>query len=387
MITFASKWILLSNVPFVPIRKHRVCPIVSSNAVIDFSYVDLQKDGKTSALASYHLPSHRREVFMTLHQLRIFERVARDLNITEASAALHLSQPTVSQQLQLLEEECGVKFLSSSNHGVELTREGQSFLEAITPILRQVEIVEAGFKANQKARQTKSLLVGGSPSMSVSLLPQLLMAFRKTHPGFSFVLETNDSPALERRVLEWQLDIAVVTNPSRSPMIVYEPYRRHKVVAFAPPSCPLVGRVVNLVELAESPLVCLTAGSIYLTELAKLGVQLNPAVQCAAADAVKASVYNGMGVGILHRECIENDIAAGRLKQIPVPELERLQVRSYIIYDKRRPLRPMAQAFLELLRETGTITSSTANKKSKLDKKLPVLEALANQKAGEYSSR
>jgi LysR family transcriptional regulator, low CO2-responsive transcriptional regulator len=311
---------------------------------------------------------------MTLHQLRIFERVARDLNITGASAALHLSQPTASLQLKLLQEECGVKFLSRSSHGVELTREGRAFLEAIAPILRQLEIVEAGFNANQKARQRKSLLVGGSPSMSVSLLPQMLMAFRKTHPEFRFVLETNDSRKLEHRVLDMRLDIAVVTNPSYSPMIVYEPYRRHKVVAFAPPSCPLVGRVVKLVELAESPLVCLTAGSIYLTELAKLGVQLNPAVQCAAADAVKASVYKGMGVGILHRECIENDIAAGRLKQIRVPELEKLQVHSYIIYDERKPLTPIAQAFLELLREKGTITTSKSNKKSKLDKKSPVFE-------------
>jgi DNA-binding transcriptional LysR family regulator len=287
---------------------------------------------------------------MTLHQLRIFECVARDLNITQASAELHLSQPTVSQQLKLLEEECGVKFLSRNNHGVELTREGRTFLEAITPVLRQLEIVEAGFKADQKARQTKSLLVGGSPSISVSLLPQLLMAFRKTHPEFRFVLETNDSRNLEHRILDTRLDIAIVTNPSYSPMIVYEPYRRHKVVAFAPPNCPLVGRVVKLVELAESPLVCLTAGSIYLTELAKLGVQLNPAVQCAEADAVKASVYKGMGVGILHRECIENDIAAGRLEQIRVPELEKLQVCSYIIYDRRKALTPITQEFLALLR-------------------------------------
>jgi DNA-binding transcriptional LysR family regulator len=74
---------------------------------------------------------------MTLHQLRIFECVARDLNIiTQASAELHLSQPTVSHHLKLLEEECRVKFLSRNNHGIELTREGRAFLEGIVPILR-----------------------------------------------------------------------------------------------------------------------------------------------------------------------------------------------------------------------------------------------------------
>jgi DNA-binding transcriptional LysR family regulator len=300
---------------------------------------------------------------MTLHQLRIFERVARDLNITQAAEGLHLSQPTVSQQVKLLEEECGVKFLSRNNHGVELTREGRAFLEAITPILRQLEVVEAGFKGNQKARPTGSLLVGGSSSISVSLLPQSLMAFRKTYPGFRFVLESNDSRVLERRVLESQLDIAVITNPSHSPMLVYEAYRQHKVVAFATARCPLVGRIVKLVELADTPLVFRT-GSSTLNELTKLGVRLNLAVQCEAADAVKASVYNGMGVGILHWESVENDIAAGMLTQIRVPELEKLQVRSDIIYDERKPLTPIAQAFLELLREKGKIGTSNLRKKS-----------------------
>jgi DNA-binding transcriptional LysR family regulator len=304
---------------------------------------------------------------MTLHQLRIFERVARDLNMTQASEGLHLSQPTVSQQVKLLEEECGVKFLSRKNHGVEPTREGRAFLEAIAPILRQLEIVEAGFEASQKSRQMRSLLVGGSSSISVSLLPQLLMAFRTTHPGFRFVLETNDSRMLERRILESRLDIAVISNPSHSPMIVYELYRTHKVVAFATPKCPLVGKIVKLADLAESPLVFRT-GSSTLNELLKLGVRLNLAVQCEAADAVKASVYKGMGVGILHWESIENDLAAGMLKQIRVSELEKLQVRSYIIYDERKPLTPVAQAFLELLRKKGSITNPKLAKNRSLRK-------------------
>jgi hypothetical protein len=87
-------------------------------------------------------------------------------------------------------------------------------------------------------------------------------------------------------------------------------------------------------------------------------------VQCQAADAVKASVYKEMGVGILHWESVENDIAAGMLKEIRVRELEKLQVRSYIIYDDRKPLKPIAQAFLGLLREQGKTVASNLHKKS-----------------------
>ena len=83
---------------------------------------------------------------MTLHQLRIFEAVARHLNITRASQELHMSQPAVLQQLKLLEEQCGARFVVRTNQGVELTERGRAFLSAIRPIVARVENVESLFK-------------------------------------------------------------------------------------------------------------------------------------------------------------------------------------------------------------------------------------------------
>jgi DNA-binding transcriptional LysR family regulator len=292
---------------------------------------------------------------MTFHQLRILESVAKNLNITHASAKLHLSQPTVSQQLKLLEMEFGTKFLSRNSHGVGLTRQGGAFLEAVEPILRELDVVEMRFKPKQKARQTKNLLIGGTSSL-VCLLPHLLSAFRTDHPEPNFVLETNDSWVLEERILESKLNIAVITNPSDSPSIVYEPFREHKVVAFAHPKYPLVGRSMKFADLADIPLIG-RIGSSTINEIAKLGVPLNLAVQCTAGDAVKASVYKGMGVGILHWESVENEIATGMLKQIRVPELEKLRVRSYIIYHARKTITPLAQTFLGFLRTNQNISA------------------------------
>src|SRR5204863_1678844 len=83
---------------------------------------------------------------MTLYQLKIFEAVARYANITQASLALHASQPAISQQLKLLQDEYGVRFLSTLSHGVELTPEGRVFLGAIKPVLAQIENMEERFK-------------------------------------------------------------------------------------------------------------------------------------------------------------------------------------------------------------------------------------------------
>ena len=112
---------------------------------------------------------------MTLHQLRIFECVARQLNMTKASMALHLSQPSVSQQLRLLEEEFGKKLFVRLNQGMELTPEGKEFFKAILPFLVQAEDLEKRFKANGRMRDGGLLSVGRSRNVSAEILPKLLI--------------------------------------------------------------------------------------------------------------------------------------------------------------------------------------------------------------------
>src|ERR1051326_5115711 len=119
-------------------------------------------------------------IAMTLHQLRIFQAVAKHLNITQASLELRASQPAVSQQLKLLEQDYGASFFVRHSHGVELTDKGQDFLKAITPVLSQLEAIDRRFKANGTARESQCLAIGGSRNVSVRVLPRLLKAFKES---------------------------------------------------------------------------------------------------------------------------------------------------------------------------------------------------------------
>jgi DNA-binding transcriptional LysR family regulator len=83
---------------------------------------------------------------MTLHQLKIFEAVAENLNITQVSRKLQVSQPSVSKQLRLLEQEYGLKFYVKSGRGIKLTQEGQLFQVTVKPILEQMEGLKRTFE-------------------------------------------------------------------------------------------------------------------------------------------------------------------------------------------------------------------------------------------------
>jgi DNA-binding transcriptional LysR family regulator len=287
---------------------------------------------------------------MTLHQLRIFECVARDLNITQASAELHLSQPTVSQQLKLLEEECGVNFLLRKNHGVALTLEGRAFVDAIRPVLAGLDDIGRRFRGNQNKKLGQCLAIGGSRIISTRVLPNLVKSFREQHPSVEFTLTANDSSVIERLLLKSELDLAVIASPSYIEGLIYEPFDDTEVVAVCLPSSPVAGRTLTLEELAEYPLL-VRSPSRLKTVLTSQGYRMNFAVQCDASHPVKVAVRAGLGIGITYRNAIANSLAKGSLKLINVPEFKKMAMKSMIAYDGRKSLSSIAQEFLALLRE------------------------------------
>jgi DNA-binding transcriptional LysR family regulator len=287
---------------------------------------------------------------MTLHQLKIFECVARHLNITKASAALHISQPTVSQQLKLLEHEFGKKFLARLNQGVELTIEGREFLDAIRPLLADLENIAQKFKGKPDTYETVRLIVGGSQNLSCNVLPKLLMAFKERHPTVQSVLESDHSSTIEKRLLASELEIAVITSPSHFAKIVYEPYEEIELVAVCHPSNLLARKRLTLKELLECPLV-LRGGGTTERVLVSSDYPMNVVLRCEASSAVETAVQLGMGVGVLYRHAVASGITSGSLRVLNVPELKEVRNKSFIIYQQGKALTPMAQKFLKMLQE------------------------------------
>lgn len=293
---------------------------------------------------------------MTLHQLKVFSSVARFLNVTKASAELHISQPSVSHQLKLLGEECRVKLYKKNSRGIELTEDGRAFLNDAEPILLRVEKLKRIFSFNPCESEATFLTVGGSQGPCASFLPGLAVIFRKTHPNARLILRTDNSLVMEQLVQNSDVEVAVVTNPSASPWLIYEPCRREEAVFFASSRHPLARRPwLSLAKLAQVPLVVFKKGKIggvanILKQVEARGFHLTIVMHCETAEAVKAAVKTGMGLGILYRDLAEPDIQRGDLRVIHVPGL-KMHIDSFIIYHKEKPLSANAKDFLGLVRE------------------------------------
>src|SRR4029077_13503844 len=112
-----------------------------------------------------------KEASMTIKQFMIFATVSRHLNITRASQELHISQPSVSQHLKLLEEDYNVKLFKKSKRGIVLTGSGNLFLTKLMPILTQLDELKRAFSNESTVSQVDSLVIGGTYGPSSLLLP------------------------------------------------------------------------------------------------------------------------------------------------------------------------------------------------------------------------
>jgi DNA-binding transcriptional LysR family regulator len=293
---------------------------------------------------------------MTLHQLRIFNAVASSLNITKAASELRIGQPTVTQQLKLLQEEYGAVFYQRQGRGIRLTDAGKAFWRDIQAILKQVEVLKRQFHKQGTDRMAGTLSIAGSHSPSASFLPMLLTVFNETHPLVGISLKTDTSRGVERYILSGEAEIGVITNCSRNDGLTVESLGQEKLVFFASPKHPWGKKdKLTLAELVETPLVVKRGKEgedrvgETLRHLREQGHALNVVMYCESPEAAKAAVRNGIGMGILFQDIVQRELHSGELKIIKVPDL-KLTIETFIVRHKNTPLSPYGRDFLTLLR-------------------------------------
>jgi DNA-binding transcriptional LysR family regulator len=288
---------------------------------------------------------------MTLHQLKIFEAVAKHLNITNVSRKLQVSQPSVSKQLRLLEQEYGLKFYVKSGRGIKLTQEGQLFQVTVKPILEQMEGLKRTFENRVAEGRAKSLIVGSSPSPAAFFLSAVLKSFVELHPTVHPTLRTGYPHAIKEMILNAEVDIALTITLPDHPQIIAEPIHSEEIVAVVSSRHPLAkkGRL-NEAELAQAPFVIMKGGRI-AEEIEKMGLKLNVVMWCDSVEPIKEYVQAGLGVGLFYRGSAEAGLREGYFKVIEIPRLKNIRVTYFVIYRKGIPLSTNGQDLLTLLRQ------------------------------------
>jgi DNA-binding transcriptional LysR family regulator len=292
---------------------------------------------------------------MTLRQLQIFIVVANRLNLRAAAQELHISPPSISEQLRLLQEEFGTHLHRKVGSGIELTAAGVLFLKEAKAIIAQIKNLKAKL-GKDLAPIEPSLTIGGCYSAANELLPSLLSLFKKRHLNVQLNLRTGNRSDLEQMVLSGDGDLAVVHELPSSAKVAAELFDTDPVIAFVGINHPLANkRRLDWNDLGRFGFVVRgprTGPGIihrYCRNLVKKKAKIRVIMQCNSPAAVKTAVAQNAAIGILFKGSIESDINKGQFKQIQLPG-ETVESKRYVIYHKMRPLSPSTKEFIELLR-------------------------------------
>ncbi len=244
---------------------------------------------------------------MTLQQLRYLLGIAdANLNITAAAERLHTSQPGISKQLKLLEQELGVQLFARRGKSLAaITPAGHDVIARARNIVREAENIKSLAK-NLSAGQEGSLSIATTHTQARYVLPEMIRTFRERYPKVSLELHQGTSEQIAELVADNRVDFAIATGSQQLfPGLVMLPCYHWDRIVLVPREHALsrIGGPLDLAMLAQYPLITyvfsLTGESSFKEAFAQQGLEPDVVFTARDADIIKTYVRMGMGVGVV----------------------------------------------------------------------------------------
>lgn len=258
---------------------------------------------------------------MKLQQLRyIWEVAHHGLNVSATAQSLYTSQPGISKQIRLLEDELGVEvFARSGKHLTRITPAGETIIEKAGEILRTVESIKQAAQEFSNERKG-SLSVATTHTQARYALPDVIEGFIDKYPEVSLHMHQGTPVQIAEMAADGAVDFAIATEGLDlfGDLVMMPCYRWDRCIVVKKDHPLAQLSTVGLADVAEYPLVTYVFGFTGRSKLdeAFLREGLAPKVVFTATDAdvIKTYVRLGLGIGIIakmaHDEILDDDLVA-----------------------------------------------------------------------------
>lgn len=252
---------------------------------------------------------------MKLQQLRyIWEVAHHDLNVSATAQSLYTSQPGISKQIRLLEDELGVEiFTRSGKHLTRVTPTGKHILKIAGNILRQVQSIKQLTDEHNRP-DLGSLSIATTHTQARYALPDVISTFIRKYPKVVLHMHQGTPTQIAEKADDGSADFAIATEAIElfNDLIMMPCYRWNRCI-LVPKEHPLTRiKRVSLEDIAKYPLVTYVFGFTGRSQLdhafSRQKLEPNVVFTATDADVIKTYVKLGLGVGIVARmACSEED--------------------------------------------------------------------------------
>lgn len=293
---------------------------------------------------------------MELRHLRYFVAVAEELHFTRAAERLHMGQPPLSQQIQALEAELGVRLLERSKRRVALTPAGARFL------IRARAILEAADQATEEARraargETGELRIGFTSSLPFTdFLPGLLRDYRQHFPDVTLILRELFTTEQLAGLAAGQLDVGLIryTDQEVPDGVQVREIRRDPLRVVIPASHPLAAEAaLDFGQLRDEGFICYPGDvGTGLTNLLRQRCQAAGFEPQVVQEAREATTHIGLvaaGIGLALLPSPLECVAIEGVRYVPLKD--PLAYLSLSLATRQGTPSPLLEGFLSRLEE------------------------------------
>ena len=252
-------------------------------------------------------------------KLEIFRMAAMVGNFTEAAAALGMSQPNVTHQLARLEKELGVKLFLRDGRNVLLTPAGKELSASCGQLFADSEKIIRAVRCAEARRSYHRL--GGTMTAGGYLLPGLLASYMAEHPGQMLDLKIGNTREISEQLAARELDLALVEGPFEQNCFLSESCCDDELLpVFAPGFCPKKFSLKAYLAAGKTIVLRETgSGTRYYFDrfLAEHGItppEQREFLEVNSFDALKLLVRHRVGITVISRMALQDELAAGLLE-------------------------------------------------------------------------
>jgi DNA-binding transcriptional LysR family regulator len=313
---------------------------------------------------------------MQFEALKVFCDIARCKSFSQAAEANGLSQSAASHIVAQLESWLKVQLIVRHPRPLRLTELGQKFFEGCNAIVEQYLDLEASIR-RARSEMSGSVRVAAIYSVGLGDMGQYVERFKQREPNAAVHLEYLHPDAVYARIRDGTTDFGLVSFPRSTRGLIVTPWREETMVVVCATANPLSQlAAVRPQQLESVRYIHFERGLVIRHEIDRFlrehGVKVSEQAAFDNTQTIKQAVADGLGVALLPEPTVRREVEAGVLAALPLHGCQFVRPLG-IVRGKRHKLGPMAQRFLDFLRENGSAngdaSDTSGNGQSKADRK------------------
>jgi DNA-binding transcriptional LysR family regulator len=296
---------------------------------------------------------------MNDRQLRYAHAIWNERSFSRAAAKMGVSQPSLSEQIRLLEEELGFSLFYRNSRGVEASVNGLAFLESASSVVSGISALKE-LARELRGKPGATIRIGVNSGLAQSLVPRISRVLGRVNVKTRLELVTATTRRILRLVHQQRLDLGVVFEAEVKPSsdkLVRMPLAESELVLLVPPAHPLAKRrePLDLAELSRQPLLVneprIGYGKAVLERFAERDLTPEIVGDCDDLESLKYMVEAGAGLALVPRIAAEYELGHGMLRAVPIDAMPLVPIQ---LVRRPEPLAPRIERIrTQLTKELG----------------------------------